>query len=91
MQFRSRHASTLSAPNTRIKRRFSSVQHTAQDLLTFVESLELRPLLSPASVSCVLTLDFPTRVVSRDTQQEMTLEELGITGDSVVWVKFDDE
>ena len=88
LQFRSRHASTLSGANARVKRRFSCTQHTAQDLLHFIESLELRPLLSPASRSCVLTLDFPTRVVSHETEQDSTLGELGITGDSAVWVKF---
>lgn len=96
LQFRSRsHSNIVTAsplgPNMRIKRRFVSSQHTAADLLLYVESLELRPLLSPVSATCVLTLDFPTRVVSRDTNGDMTLVDLGINGDSVVWIKFDDE
>ena len=75
----------------RIQRRFLSSQHTADDLLRFIESLELRPLLSAAALSCVLTLDFPTRIVSQDTDKSKTLAELGIETDSVVWVRFDDE
>ncbi len=75
----------------RIQRRFVSSQHTAADLLHFIESLELRPLLSATALSCVLTLDFPSRIVSQDSDQSKTLVELGIETDSVVWVRFDDE
>lgn len=66
-------------------RKFSVTQHTAADLLHFVESLELRPLLSGIYE---LNLDFPTRVVSTATPGSTTLEELNITTDSVVWVTF---
>lgn len=69
----------------RIKRRFSRTGATAEDLLLYVESLELRPLLSS---EVELSLDFPTRVISRDRDCSRTLDELGITADSVVWVSF---
>jgi hypothetical protein len=69
----------------RIKRRFSRTGATAEDLLLYVESLELRPLLSS---EVELSLDFPTRVISGDRECSRTLDELGITADSVVWVSF---
>lgn len=75
----------------RIQRRFLSTQYTAEDVLHFIESLELRPLCSPAALSCVLTLDFPTRVLSRETEKSKTLAELGIETDSVVWVRFEED
>lgn len=98
LQFRFRDTTTTSsgaspAPTSRIKRRFSVTDATAEDLLLFVESLELRPLLRG---EYELTLDFPTRVISGhhsdngsgSADNKRSLQDLEITTDSVVWVTF---
>jgi hypothetical protein len=92
LQFRFRDAASSSqaagagsAKAARIKRRFSRTDATAEDLLLYVESLELRPLLSGEVELC---LDYPTRMLSRETDCSKTLAELGINADSVVWVSF---
>mmetsp|Transcript_25736 Transcript_25736/g.57843 ORF Transcript_25736/g.57843 Transcript_25736/m.57843 type:complete len:371 (-) Transcript_25736:78-1190(-) len=68
----------------RIDRRFSVSRDTGQDLLNYVESLEIRPHGQPFQLS----LDFPTRVISTESSNERSLQELDICGDSVVWVTF---
>jgi hypothetical protein len=92
LQFRFRETSGSGAASQaqkqkqpRITRKFSVSRHTATDLLNYVESLELRPLLSG---TYELTLDFPTRVISGDGDVSRTLEGVGIDTDSVVWVTF---
>lgn len=84
LSFRFRNQASGSKANsaTPIKRRFSVRQHTVEDVLDFIESLELRPLFTDFD----LTLDFPTRVLNRSVQGN--LETVGISTDSVVWIKF---
>jgi hypothetical protein len=70
----------------RVNRRFSAQGTTGEDLLDFFESLNIAP--NPV-LNLELTLDFPTRTISRTTNNTLTLQELQVTCDSIVWVKFD--
>lgn len=83
-RFRNQTGDAKANTATRIKRRFSVTQHCAADVLNFIESLELRPIFTEFDLS----LDYPTRVLNRSVQG--TLQDMGITADSVVWIKFSD-
>lgn len=84
-RFRNQSASATPASASRITRRFLAMQHTTDDVLNYVESLELRPL----GTEFDLTLDYPTRILNRSVCR--SLKEAGVTTDSVVWIKFADE
>jgi hypothetical protein len=84
LSFRCKTVSSL-----RFNRRFSVSTTTAGELLDFIESLELKPLLES---SFKLQLDFPLRVICRSINEtESKLLDLGIDTDSVVHVMFDDD
>ena len=77
------------ASGRRFNRRFSASTTTVTELLDYVESLELKPLLQS---TLKLQLDFPLRVICRFmTLPEATLFDLGIESDSVVHIIFDDD
>ena len=76
----------------RKQRRFCVTSPVAQ-LLLYVESLQLHPMYSSSSSesppAIELSLDFPTRIVSwTESSTECSLQEMGFTTDSAVWVKF---
>lgn len=59
-------------------------------LMDFVESRDLRTsAVSPPPF--YLTLSYPNRVINRESNQSQTLEEIGINGDCVIWVTFEDD
>jgi len=84
LSFRYKNATSL-----RFNRRFSASTTKAEELLDYIEGLELKPLLqSPFK----LQLDFPLRVICRSfTDPTANLLDLGINTDSVVHIIFDDD
>ena len=87
LQFRFRNSTNGNSTGTRRTRRFNASTATTGDLLNYVESLEMHPLLTGEPI---LTLDFPTRVVSRSSGDcDALLVDAGVHTDSVVWVTYD--
>lgn len=71
-----------------IKRRFLISQQISS-IFDFIESLELRPLYSPIELS----FGFPAQKFTRQSCEEnkRTLEELGLTQDSVIHVHYPED
>lgn len=76
--------------NSVVKRLFHIDVTTMADVFNFIESLELRPLFSDFD----LQMNYPKLTFSTDKREtneldfKLTLRELGITSDSVVWIHF---
>ncbi len=90
-----------------IKRRFDKERHTLGNIIDFLDSLELRPVKVDVDINIECTMNYPKLKFTRKavdispsaTRNEIkpalsldsSLSDVGILGDSVVWVDVLDD
>lgn len=90
-----------------IKRRFDKERHTLGNIIDFLDSLELRPVKVDVDINIECTMNYPKLKFTRKAVDippsvtgneikpalslDSSLSDVGILGDSVVWVDVLDD
>ncbi len=90
-----------------IKRRFDKEKHTLGNIIDFLDSLELRPVKVDVDINIECTMNYPklkftrksvdvsTSTTGNEDKPTLSLDssliDVGISGDSVIWVAVVDD